>query len=94
MCQKSNKLKCRHCGSDDLYLQQCIVTRTDISEDEESTIIYEEPEYFNDEVIEEYTCYSCSKCSRNLTIDDEYGYCDVVNEQNLEEYRQRYCSCD
>ena len=92
MYQKSNKLKCRHCGGDDLYLQQCIITKSDITEDDESTIVYEEPAYFPDEVIEEYTCYGCDNCDRNLTIDDEYGSSVVVSEQNLEEYRQRYCS--
>ena len=93
MTNKS-KLKCRYCNSDDLYLQQCIITRTDISEDDGYNVFYEELILYHDEVIEDFTCYGCSKCNRNLTIDDEYGYCDVVNEQNLEEYRQRYCSCD
>jgi hypothetical protein len=89
---KSNKLKCRHCGSDDLYLQQYIITRSDVCYDSENNVVYEEPEYFPDEVIEEFTCYCCADCGRNLTIDNEYGSCDVVNEDNLEEYCQRYCS--
>ena len=92
MCQKSSKLKCRDCGSDDLYLQQCIITKSDISEDDEYNVTYEEPILFHDEVIEEFTCYECAGCGRTLMIDDEYGSCDVVNEENLEEYRQKYCS--
>ena len=91
---KSNKLKCRHCESDDLYLQQCIITRADITEDEENRFIYDEPEYCHDEIVEEYTSYWCDGCGRNLTIEDEYGSCDVVNEDNLQEYCQRYCSGD
>ena len=92
MSSKSSKLKCRYCGCDDLYLQQCIITRSDISENEESTVFYEEPVLYNDEVIEEFTCYGCSSCGCNLRIDDEYGSNVVVTEQNLQEYRQRYCS--
>jgi len=41
MTNKS-KLKCRYCNSDDLYLQQCIITRTDISEDDGYNVFYEE----------------------------------------------------
>ena len=94
MCQKSSKLKCRFCNSDDLYLQQCIITRSDVSEDDEYNVTYEEPILYHDEVIEEYTCYCCDSCGRDLTIDDEHGSGVVVNEQNLEEYRQKYCSGD
>jgi hypothetical protein len=89
---KSNKLKCCYCGSNDLYLQQCIITKSDITEDEECRVIYEEPECFPDELVEEFTCYGCAGCGSNLTIDDEYGSAVVVNEQNLAEYRQKYCS--
>ena len=89
-----SKLNCRYCKSEDLYLQQCIVTRADISEDNERTISYEAPVLFYDEVIEEYTCYGCDSCSRDLTIDDEHGSGVIVTEKNLEEYRQKYCSGD
>ena len=94
MCQKSNKLKCRYCKSNDLYLQRCIITKSDISEDDEYNVTYEAPVLFYDEVIEEYTCYECAGCDRSLMIDDEHGSSVVVNESNLEEYRQKYCSGD
>jgi hypothetical protein len=91
---KSNKLKCRHCGSDDLYLQQYIITRSDVCYDSENNVVYEEPEYFPDEVIEEFTCYCCADCGHHLTLDDEYGSSDVVSDDNLQEYCQKYCSGD
>ena len=91
MSNKSNKLKCRHCGSDDLYLQQCIITKADITEDDEYNVFYEEPVLYHDEVVEEFTCYGCAGCGRNLTIDNRHESPVVVTEQNLEQYRQRYC---
>ena len=44
-----NKVKCRYCGSDELYLQQCIVTRSSTDHDKEGNLIYEEPECFHDD---------------------------------------------
>ena len=94
MCQKSNKLKCRHCGSDDLYLQEAFFTRSDISEDDQYNVYYDKPILYHDGIIDGYTSYGCDSCGRSLTIDNSYGSCVVVTEQNLEEYRQKYCSGD
>ena len=92
MMSKSIKLKCRYCGSGDLHLEQNIILQSDVSGNEEDTFIYEKSEYCHDKLIEEFACYCCGNCGRNLTIDDEYRSDTFVNEDNLEEYCQKYCS--
>ena len=92
MESNKNKLKCRYCGSEALYLEEQIVTKSMLIEGKTGIIVYENGDFVDDEIVEEFTCYRCDSCGSKLCIDNEYSSNLVVTEKNLEEYRQKYCS--